>query len=145
MSTNNIKTIVELVIKNVMGKRANKVIASIDEKPDGILVYLSHGATLGVVLPSFIIILLVCSLIRNFLKYKGVQAFLGGVRPCIVALILATAVTMAASTLLSFTTLTGGFAPDVIASIILGTLFGIIGYTVSHKVTFSRKGKFLNK
>ena len=34
-------------------------------------------ATLGVVLPSFIIILLISALIRNFLKYKGVQAFLG--------------------------------------------------------------------
>ena len=82
-------------------------------------------ATVGVVLPSFIIILLVCALIRNFLKYKGVQAFLGGVRPCIVALILATAVTMAASTLLSFTTLTGGFAPDVRGIIILAILVAI--------------------
>ena len=82
-------------------------------------------ATLGVVLPSFIIILLVCALIRNFLKYKGVQAFLGGVRPCIVALILATAVTMAASTLLSFTTLTGGFTPDVRGFIILAILVAI--------------------
>ena len=81
--------------------------------------------TLGVVLPSFIIILLVCALIRNFLKYKGVQAFLGGVRPCIVALILATAVTMAASTLLSFTTLTGGFAPDVRGIIILAILVAV--------------------
>ena len=79
----------------------------------------------GVVLPSFIIILLVCAMIRNFLKYKGVQAFLGGVRPCIVALILATAVTMAASTLLSFTTLTGGFAPDVRGIIILAILVAI--------------------
>ena len=82
-------------------------------------------ATVGVVLPSFIIILLVCALIRNFLKYKGVQAFLSGVRPCIVALILATAVTMAASTLLSFTTLTGGFAPDVRGFIILAILVAV--------------------
>ena len=82
-------------------------------------------ATLGVVLPSFIIILLVCALIRNFLKYKGVQAFLGGVRPCVVALILATAVTMAASTLLSFTTVTGGFAPDIRGIIILAILVAI--------------------
>ena len=85
----------------------------------------SFVATLGVVLPSFIIILLVCALIRNFLKYKGVQAFLGGVRPCIVALILATAVTMAASTLLSFTTVTGGFVPDVRGIIILAILVAI--------------------
>jgi chromate transporter len=85
----------------------------------------SFVATLGVVLPSFIIILLVCALIRNFLKYKGVQAFLGGVRPCVVALILSTAVTMAASTLLSFTTLTDGFAPDVRGIIILAILVAI--------------------
>ncbi|MBO7296499.1 MAG: chromate transporter, partial [Clostridia bacterium] len=76
-------------------------------------------ATLSVVLPSFIIILLIASVIRNFLKYKGVQAFLGGVRPCVVALILATAVTMALSTLLHVTTLTGGISPDLRAIAIL--------------------------
>ena len=85
----------------------------------------SLAATLGVVLPSFIIILLVCALIRNFLKYKGVQAFLRGARPCVVALILATAITMAASTLLGFTTLTGGFAPDLRGIVILAILVAI--------------------
>ena len=39
----------------------------------------SFIATLGVMLPSFIIILLVATLIRNLLKYKGVQAFLRGI------------------------------------------------------------------
>ena len=82
-------------------------------------------ATLGVVLPSFIVILLIVSLIRNFLKYKGVQAFLRGVRPCIVALILATAVTMALSTLLGVTTVSGGFDPDVRGIIILAILVAI--------------------
>ncbi len=82
-------------------------------------------ATLGVVLPSFIIILLVCAAIRNFLKYKGVQAFLRGVRPCVVALILATAITMALSLLLNFTTLTGGVTPDVRGMIILAFLVAI--------------------
>ena len=82
-------------------------------------------ATLGVVLPSFIIILLISALIRNFLKYKGVQAFLGGVRPCIVALILATAITMLLSTLLGITTFGGGFAPDVKGLIIFAVLIAI--------------------
>ncbi|MBR3893726.1 MAG: chromate transporter [Clostridia bacterium] len=82
-------------------------------------------ATLGVVLPSFLIILLISALIRNFLKYKGVQAFLGGVRPCVVALILATAVTMLLSTLLGMKTISGGFAPDVIGIIILAILIAI--------------------
>ena len=85
----------------------------------------SFMATVGVVLPSFIIILLISAFIRNFLKYKGVQAFLGGVRPCVVALILATAVTMLLSTLLGVTTVSGGFAPDLRGIIILAILVTI--------------------
>ena len=52
----------------------------------------SFIATLGVVLPSFIIILLIATLIRNLLKYKGVQAFLNGIRPCVIGLILSTSI-----------------------------------------------------
>ena len=37
------------------------------------------------------------------------------------------------------------YPTDVIASIILGTLFGLIGYLVSHRIRISRKGKFLSK
>lgn len=47
---NEIKTIVELVLKSVMGKKKDKIakiMESIDERVGGILVYLSHGATLG--------------------------------------------------------------------------------------------------
>ena len=72
----------------------------------------SFLATLGVVLPSFIIILLVSSLIRNLLKYAGVQAFLRGVRPCVIALILATSLTMFLSTLLDFEVVGDSVAPD---------------------------------
>lgn len=82
-------------------------------------------ATLGVVLPSFIIILLISALIQNFLKYKGVQAFLGGVRPCVIALILSTAFTMLLSTLLGVTTVRGGFAPDLRGIVIFAILVAI--------------------
>ena len=82
----------------------------------------SLAATLGVILPSFIIILLVCALIRNFLKYKGVQAVLCGVRPCVVALILATAVSMALGTLLDFKQFGSGISPDVRGILILAIL-----------------------
>lgn len=51
-------------------------------------------ATLGVVLPSFIIILIIAMALRGLVKYAGVKAFLGGIRPCVVGLILATAATM---------------------------------------------------
>ena len=51
-------------------------------------------ATLGVILPAFIIMLLIAAVIRNFLKYKGVQAVLSGIRPFVVGLIIGTAVIM---------------------------------------------------
>ena len=56
-------------------------------------------ATLGVVLPSFLIILLIAAVLKNFLKYRPVKAFMAGVRPCVVGLILATAATLFLSTL----------------------------------------------
>ena len=37
------------------------------------------------------------------------------------------------------------YPTDVIASVILGTLFGVIGYLVTHKIKFSLKGRFLKK
>lgn len=48
-------------------------------------------ATLGVVMPSFVIILVIAALIKNLLKYSGVAAFLGGVKPCVAGLITGTA------------------------------------------------------
>lgn len=51
-------------------------------------------ATLGVVLPSFLLILLVAAALRQLLRYRGVRAVLSGVRPVVVALILSTALTM---------------------------------------------------
>jgi len=79
-------------------------------------------ATFGVVLPSFVIILLIAALIKNLLKYAGVKAFLSGVRPCVVALILATAVTLGANTFFSFKTFESTFSPDFRALLILGAL-----------------------
>lgn len=61
----------------------------------------SFFATLGVVMPSFFIILFIAALLKNFMKYAGVQAFLSGIRPCVVAMILSTAVTMGLGTLFS--------------------------------------------
>lgn len=79
-------------------------------------------ATLGVVLPSFLIILLIVALIRNLLKYAGVKAFLDGVRPCIVGLILATAITLGLNCLLQFKTVESIPAPDYKGLIIFGIL-----------------------
>ena len=84
-------------------------------------------ATLGVVLPSFIIILLISSVIKNFLKYKAVDAFLSGVRPVVVGLITGTAITMLCSNLLglSLTDLKLNFTPDIFGIIIFAILMTI--------------------
>ncbi len=51
-------------------------------------------ATLAVVLPSFLIILLVTALLKTALKNPYVQAILRGLKPCMIGIILATGVYM---------------------------------------------------
>jgi len=53
-------------------------------------------ATTAVVLPSFVIILLICVLMKTFIKNPYVQAVLRGMKPCIVGIILATGMDMLA-------------------------------------------------
>jgi len=51
-------------------------------------------ATLAVVLPSFLIILLVTALLKTVLKNKYVQAVLRGLKPCVIGIVLATGIHM---------------------------------------------------
>lgn len=51
-------------------------------------------STIGVVLPSFLIILLIASLLKNALKNRYVQAALNGIKPCLAGVILATGIFM---------------------------------------------------
>ena len=57
-------------------------------------------STIGVVLPSFIIIILVAFLMTKIIKNRFVQGALRGVRPVILALILSTAIVFFIKTLL---------------------------------------------
>ncbi|MBR6811855.1 MAG: chromate transporter [Oscillospiraceae bacterium] len=50
------------------------------------------AATLAVVLPSFLIILLVTALLKAALKNKYVQAVLRGLKPCVIGIVLATGI-----------------------------------------------------
>ena len=92
-------------------------------------------ATLGVVLPSFVIILLVASVLQNLMKYAGVNAVLGGVRPCVVAMILATAINMALSTLLGFAGRSTDFVPDARSIAVFVLLWAL------HALCRRKKGK----
>lgn len=55
------------------------------------------AATLGVILPAFLIILLVTALLKRTLKNRYVQAVLRGLKPCVAGIILATGIQMTVS------------------------------------------------
>ena len=86
-------------------------------------------ATLGVVLPSFIIILLIAALITGLLKYAGVKAFLGGIRPVVVGLIISTAIVMFLTVVLSIETVYSSVNFEWRALLIFGLVAGVhFGY-----------------
>ena len=72
------------------------------------------------------------SLIKNFLKYRGVKAFLGGVRPCVVGLILSTALTMGLSKLIGLSRIGQTLSFDICGIIISAVL--ITASTVYTKI-----------
>ncbi|MGN0765641.1 MAG: chromate transporter [Christensenellales bacterium] len=72
----------------------------------------SFLATLGVVLPSFVIILLVAAVMRNVLKYAGVNRTVKSVQPAIVAMILSTALTMFLSNVFNLSNVYSAFEFD---------------------------------
>lgn len=82
-------------------------------------------ATLAVVLPSFLILLLVTAALQTLLKNKYIQAALRGVKPCMIGIILATGCYMIVNHVLS---LKSGVSLDwraaVITGIMLAAAFG---------------------
>ena len=95
----------------------------------------SFLATLGVILPSFFMILLISALIRNFLKFRGVKAVLDGVRPCIVGLSLATGITMLMSNLIGFSKISDIPKPDLRGVLIFAllTVFALVWKHIKKK------------
>ena len=82
-------------------------------------------ATLAVVLPSFVIILLVMALLKTILKNKYVQAVLRGLKPCIIGIILATGIYMTVCNCIS--AMPGAVVKIravIITSILAAVLFG---------------------
>ena len=86
-------------------------------------------ATVGVVLPAFLTILLIAALLGNLLRYRGVEAFLSGVRPTVVGLILGTALLLGLSACLSLGSLRGtvSVTPDPAVLLILFCLVAFDG------------------
>ena len=83
-------------------------------------------ATLGVVLPSFVIILLIATVLTRALKYAGVKATLKGIRPAIVGMIMATFFTMLLSVIFSIKTYQSTLSVDfrkIIVFVLIGAVF----------------------
>ena len=80
-------------------------------------------ATLGVVLPSFIIILIIASIMNKLLQFAGVKAFLNGLRPVVVGLIVATGITIFLTVILSLNSIYDTPVFDWKALVIFGIVF----------------------
>ena len=95
-------------------------------------------ATIGVVLPSFVIILLVASMLTYLLKYGAVKATLGSIRPAIAGMILGTAITMFLSVVIGIGAVSESPDVDISALMILALLFGVsYGYSKWKKKNIS--------
>jgi len=93
-------------------------------------------ATIGVVLPSFIIILIIVSLIRGLLKYAGVKAFISGVNPAVIGLVLATSITLLLSVVFGITSINNEIIFEYKNIIILAS---IILFNLIFKKIFKKK------
>ena len=87
--------------------------------------HLSHPEELKTSKPVKTVILLIAAVLKNLMKYAGMEAFLSGVRPCVVAMILATALNMMLSTLGGIKTLADGFAPDARSILVFAVLWAV--------------------
>ena len=82
-------------------------------------------ATLAVVLPSFLIILLVTALLKTALKNKYVQAVLRGLKPCVIGIVLATGIYMVLSNCFgAITAIKADIQAIILTAILVVTMFG---------------------
>ena len=82
-------------------------------------------ATLAVVLPSFLIILLVTALLKTLIKNKYVQAILRGLKPCVIGIVLATGIFMVLSNCFGqLSALTVNWRAIITTALLLAAIFG---------------------
>lgn len=94
----------------------------------------SFCATLGVVLPSFIIIVLIAAILKNFTENRFFRGFIRGVKPVVAALILATGTTLLLKNI--GISLSGTFKPDWAAIIVLAAVIALFFF---FKIVFKKK------
>ena len=80
-------------------------------------------ATVGVVLPAYLIILLIMGILKNTIQNPCVQAVLRGLKPCVTGIVLATGLYMVIHNMLP---LSGGRIVDLPAIVITAALLAIL-------------------
>ena len=85
-------------------------------------------ATVGVVLPSFIIIILIAALLKNIIKNPYVQAFLTGIKPVVLGLISSTGLVLLAKAIgyVDLKTFNFNLVAVIIFLILVVLYFGIL-------------------
>ena len=87
----------------------------------------SITATLGIILPSLIIILIVATLVSNLMKFAGVQSVVNGMKPAVTGIIFATALSMLVSAILAVQkigdSLTFSYSRGIILVVVVGCYF----------------------
>ena len=85
-------------------------------------------ATVGVILPSFIIIILIAALLKNIIKNPYVQAFLTGIKPVVLGLISSTGLVLLAKAIgyVDLKTFNFNLVAVFIFSILVILYFGIL-------------------
>ncbi len=82
----------------------------------------SLTATLGLILPSFVIILIIATLIRSFIKLRAVRHVISSVKPVVIGLIMATGVTMLLSVCFDLTSISSKPSIDMYSLAIMAAL-----------------------
>ena len=90
-------------------------------------------ATLAVVTPSFLIILLITALLKNAIKSRYIQAVLRGMKPCVIGIVLATGIYMVITNCIDI-----GFGVKIqLSAVILTGLLAIV--SVGYKYYLKKK------
>ena len=96
----------------------------------------SFCATLGVVLPSFLIILLIAAVLKNLTENRFFKGFLRGVTPVVVALISATRLTLLLTNvgINSFKSIKPDWA-SIIAFLAITAIYFVVKYAFKKKLS----------
>ena len=87
-------------------------------------------ATVGVVLPAYLVILLIVMILQNIIKHPYVQAVLRGLKPCVTGIVLATGLYMVIHNVLPLrSTITVDASALIITAILTGAMITVPKFT----------------